>query len=850
MCRSRSCLPVARLAGAVLVLLVVAAGEAIALPQVTAAKSDVTFDISPAPEWVKPISVDTSKAPEAGEGGVAYLLVNRQENLATREMFFHSVQQISSENGVQSGSAITTTFDPAYQRLAFHWIRVTRNGTPMERLDRGRIQLFQREQGMESFLYDGTYTARCELEDVRVGDVVEFAYTITGANPVLRGQYTSTFTTSWSYPVRRAVVRLLYPVERQLQFRSRNREVNPVQTTTGTTKEWLLDETNVPARRVNSDSPVDHEPRGTVEVSEFRDWPAVVEWALPLFNVGAEGAPELEAEAERLRQIAARDERIVAALRFVQEEIRYVGIESGISSHQPAPPQEVLRRRFGDCKDKTLLLVTLLRRVGIDAAPALVSSEYRSTVPERLPSPHVFDHAIVQVLDGARMQWLDPTRTAQRGPLSHIFVSDFRFALPVRAGTHGVVPVKTPEESWPRRESVETFSIPAPGGTGRLDVVSVHHGAAADRMRSWLREDGREQVQRTYLQHYARRFPAVEVREPLRYEEVPEANALRILEFYTMPDIWQREENSTTWRFDVWPSEIDSVLGSVTSAQRDDPLALEHPIRVQHEIRAEMFEPWSVRIAKREVQNAFFRYQEEGTARGRHLWFSYTYESRADRVPVAELSKYNAAVRKARENMGYSLTYDGSPVVMALRRFHWLVALPFIGWMGLTSSAALIYLLVSRRRTPLAAPEPPGVEGIGGWLVVVLLWLLLRPVVATAEIAQLSPVIFDLEKWRPLTTADAAALLFALFASGTFVVVELLLLGLFLLKRAVFPRLFVIYLVVLVVCAAIEFAFSSQTPAAQRFPSAIVQLLYTATAAAILLPCLFRSRRVQATFRR
>ena len=41
-------------------------------------------------------------------------------------------------------------------------------------------------------------------------------------------------------------------------------------------------------------------------------------------------------------------------------EIRYYSVSLGESSHRPHTPAEVLRNRYGDCKDKSLLLVTIL----------------------------------------------------------------------------------------------------------------------------------------------------------------------------------------------------------------------------------------------------------------------------------------------------------------------------------------------------------------------------------------------------------------------------------------------------------------------------------------------------------
>ena len=100
---------------------------------------------------------------------------------------------------------------------------------------------------------------------------------------------------------------------------------------------------------------------------------------------------------------------LAEALRFVQSDIRYVSISIGTNSHRPYAPAVVLHRRYGDCKDKSALLVTILRDLGINAKPVLVSVSYRKGFGDWLPSPKLFDHAIVRVeLDG-RQYWLDPT---------------------------------------------------------------------------------------------------------------------------------------------------------------------------------------------------------------------------------------------------------------------------------------------------------------------------------------------------------------------------------------------------------------------------------------------------------
>src|SRR5262249_9359676 len=129
-------------------------------------------------------------------------------------------------------------------------------------------------------------------------------------------------------------------------------------------------------------------------------------------------------------------ERLIAATRLVQDELRYLGMEMGASGFVPHPPATVWKQRFGDCKDKALLLTTVLAELGIAATPALVATDWRGAVRELLPSPYVFDHAIVRAELGASVYWIDATASYQRGGLGELTPPDYEAALLVAPGVH------------------------------------------------------------------------------------------------------------------------------------------------------------------------------------------------------------------------------------------------------------------------------------------------------------------------------------------------------------------------------------------------------------------------------
>ncbi len=91
------------------------------------------------------------------------------------------------------------------------------------------------------------------------------------------------------------------------------------------------------------------------------------------------------------------------------EGLRYVAIELGDGGYRPNFPQTVLDNGFGDCKDKSILLISLLRSLGIDAKPVLLLTTDEGKIHTDFPSWD-FNHMIVWVetRDG-HVFWLDPT---------------------------------------------------------------------------------------------------------------------------------------------------------------------------------------------------------------------------------------------------------------------------------------------------------------------------------------------------------------------------------------------------------------------------------------------------------
>src|SRR6185369_5969302 len=206
-----------------------------------------------------------------------------------------------------------------------------------------------------------------------------------------------------------------------------------------------------------------------VQVSEFGSWAEVAQWSVRMFRMEERSRAAVHNVARTILATHPKDP-ITAAIRFVQDDIRYLGIEMGRNSHEPHQPADVLTQRWGDCKDKSFLLASLLRELGLEAYPALVNTKLRHELDAQLPSPFLFDHVITQVVANGKTYWVDGTLSDQGGTLETMDTPNDERALVVRAETKTLTTIATEEKGATLIE--QTYAARDYSSPVILDVVT------------------------------------------------------------------------------------------------------------------------------------------------------------------------------------------------------------------------------------------------------------------------------------------------------------------------------------------------------------------------------------------
>lgn len=613
---------------------------ALALAPAAQAQSPVLR--APPPRWVHELAIPAPRAARLRqvEDGVYYLLLDSQVKSGTGNDVFYtrSAYQVTDRSGLEDAARFEIDYDPSQEYVVLHHIRVIRHGVAMDRMADADVQVLRREEGLDKGVFDGHKTVHVEIKNVEVGDIVDYAYSWVSTASFWPGQYFGHVTTTWSVPLELMHYSLIWPADRRpITIHDRNTTLAPTVTVSGGDRIYDWRATDPDPVPTEDGTPQWYPAWGTVTLSSMASWSEVVAWALPMYTGKDALPPELAARADAIMRAHPRPEdRITLAMRLVEDELRYVSMSIGAGSYLPRSPTEVFRSGFGDCKDKSQLLVALLRHMGIAAYVALTDMDEGPSLADTAPSASVFDHAIVEVRLKGKSYWLDPTGSNEGGRFPHLAALNYGWALPIAPGQSRLERIPRPAAPAPDYRTVERYAFgddAHPGMT--LTVTTTYVDDEADSMRSDIATKSAAQLESDYLKFYAGMYPGLVRAGPMRIADDRDRNRIVISESYRLAAADLRH-GKLLKKFEVKASSLDAY-DKVPSGDRATPYGLTFPVNREHVIV--LVTPGKAPPAPKPVavDDAGFRYRMDVARDGDALTLDYHMVGRTDVLPAKEV---------------------------------------------------------------------------------------------------------------------------------------------------------------------------------------------------------------------
>ncbi len=618
------------------------------------------YAIEVAPQWVKERSVDFEYEHESSSP-FYYLLADYQDYIDRERTFSYTrtVQKINDASRLEDASLVVSELNEKHQRVFFHHVEIIRNGQRINALDAENIAVYQRETSLESHVVTGRKTVALTIDDLRVGDILDVRKTFcnfASTHPLHGKSYLSTFWLSWVCPVVSQSIRVINSGHTALLFQqgganSKLGKVHRLDPGLEFSHQWSNLEPEAMPSKIPAWVWSDF-----IQFTTENTWPQVSNYLYEYYE--ANGVLDTAIDVDNIDLLELSGDKktdLLRIVRFVQNNVRYRGESHGIYTHTPKSPERTLKKRAGDCKDKSNLMVALLRSIGVSATLVLVNSRFGDKVVALNPSAYQFDHMIVKVKCGGKEHYFDPTIQAQAGDLEHCAELGYGYGLELVSGGSELVLLPFDLE---RRvfELEHDFDFRDYKDNAMLCIRRRYFYHRADNMRFYLNSKEQRTLWEDYLRS-ARETTGcrLEALEPVTTLDDSDKNILETVERYRILDLAQTHPGSyvqmTTEFANDFPMRLDD----------SQPLNLGMDGSMRHAITVVTKQAPKVDVSEEKIDNDWFYYKDTVSSDDVTLKFVTELVPRAAYVPAGQVQKYMSEVEvvRARSSSNFGYRYSG-----------------------------------------------------------------------------------------------------------------------------------------------------------------------------------------------
>lgn len=339
----------------------------------------------------------------------------------------HYIVKILNERGKEDFSESHIDYDSTFEKVELEYARTIKpDGTVVEV---GSRHIRDVSKYLNFPLYSNVRAFILSFPEVTEGAVIEYKAKIYRSQLINKKDFVVSYPVQAAEPVIYAKFTIDLPQDRNLHIKIVNEKYNyfAVDLQPKIKKEdnrliynWEFN--NVPEILPESNMPPSTEINPTILISTFNEWQEIYNWWWSIVKDKIEADSAIKDEVNRLtKDFTSNEEKIREIYNFCAQKIRYVAVEYGQAGYEPHPASDIFKNKYGDCKDQSILLITMLKEAGYLTWPVLISTKGYYNLNEDFPSIH-FNHCIAAVNLEDRIVFLDPT--AQTCPFADLPADD------------------------------------------------------------------------------------------------------------------------------------------------------------------------------------------------------------------------------------------------------------------------------------------------------------------------------------------------------------------------------------------------------------------------------------------
>ncbi len=318
------------------------------------------------------------------------------------------VVQILKPEGAEAYRERRFTWNPEHQKLTVNWMRVVKpNGEVIsEKPEQVQDSDVPAEMGVP--MYTAAKIKRMSLSGLEPGTILDFSVTTETDASMMPGEFFVSWRVATPTYVVRSNLEVDAPTSMNPRINERNLSFKRTEKTESGRRYYTWRTANVSRFKGEPYAPDSALQGMTVSVSPSFSWNAIGKWYVPIARDAYAISPSVEEKMKSVLMGArSLDDSIRRLHKWVAQDIRYVAIELGRGGYVPRNAETVVRTGFGDCKDKAMLFVAALKKIGVTGYPVLLN--IYGLERKETPSLGQFNHMIAAVKRGKGYEFADLT---------------------------------------------------------------------------------------------------------------------------------------------------------------------------------------------------------------------------------------------------------------------------------------------------------------------------------------------------------------------------------------------------------------------------------------------------------
>jgi tetratricopeptide (TPR) repeat protein len=444
----------------------------------------------------------------------------------------HRMVKILNDRGKRYYAEVKLPFDDTYETIEVNYARTIHPDGSIIPVGKKHIKVVT---PWADFPMYGNYKVMIiSMPGVVQGAIIEYSATKYSMKLLNEDDFHVDAWVSGTEPKLLQKYSLTCPRNRDVKIKNLRIDVEPEVNIKDDTKtiSWKIE--NVPVIIWESAMPNVDDIMPKIMITSFESWDEVYKCWKSLYEGKLKTDAAIIDKVEELVEGKHADaEKARAIYEYVASKIRYVGLEYGEGGMIPHRATEVFANKYGDCKDQSVLLISMMSEAGLEAYPVLIGMN-KGMLHKDMPGFFQFNHCIVALKMDGKYIFLDPI--VETCPYGYLSPSDQgRTAMVFSDDEFYLIdtPIYEPEDN----EEHRTIEI-AINEDRSIEVIKVgiNLGDSGIRGREWLKRNNPISRKEFFEKEISSFCPGATLKE-YTISNLDDLNVpLEITEVFTAPD--------------------------------------------------------------------------------------------------------------------------------------------------------------------------------------------------------------------------------------------------------------------------------------------------------------------------